>query len=300
MDDHLLTATGNSITNNCKTLTAAYHRLDSLFGRIGLKIETAKTELLHFHPPGRTIGYDGWATKGVPLSPTTTITPSNPLRWLGIWWDPALSFRPHVECMRSKGLSTLAAIRLLANTERGMSALHLRRLYSACVRSILAWGAPVWYTGHRQKTLVNRLQGVQNTACRWILGVYRGASPLSTNFLCSLPPFNFYFEFLKTNQALRLWRTPHSVGRKKYSSRRRPFSSSLPVRVPRVQQVPAYTHPPWSDPLAFAEGRLSFRLPAGPATADTRQQFVQSAQDACSTSSVQVFTDRSRISGRTG
>ena len=202
--------------------------------------------------------------------------------------------------MRSKGLSTLAALRILGNTERGLSAIHLRRLYSACVRSVLAWGAPVWYTGLKQKTLVARLQGVQNTACRWILGVYRGASPDSTNFLCSLPPFQFYFEFLKTNHALRLWHTPHSVGRSRLVSTRRPFSSSLPERVHSVQQEQAYTHPPWSDPLSFAEGRISFCLPPNKVTAEARQQAVKDSQSACSHHSIQIFTDGSRLSCGTG
>lgn len=236
------------------------------------------------------------------LDPNTLIKPSIPLRWLGIWWDPALSFKPHVERMRSKGLSTLAAICLLANTERGMSVLHLRRLYSACVRSVLTWGVPVWYTGIRQKGLVARLQSVQNIACRWILGVYRGVSPLSTNFLCSLPPFQFYFTYLKTNHALRLWRTPHTVGRRRItpSRRPRPFSTSLPALVPRVQQVPAYTHPPWSDPLAFAGERLDFRVPEGTVSAELREQHVNNAISACTPYSVQVFTDGSHLERGSG
>ena len=302
VDDHLIVMTGNSVLSNCRELAKAYHQLDELFGTIGLKIEATKTELLHFHPPRKVTGYHGWDKTGVKLDDNTIIRPSIPLRWLGIWWDPALSFKPHVERMRSKGLSTLAAIRLLANTERGMSSIHLRQLYSACVRTVLTWGVPVWYTGNRQKTLVARLQAVQNTACRWILGVYRGASPLSTNFLCSLPPFEFYFNYLKSNHALRLWRTPHSVGRRRItpSHRPRPFSTSLPDRVPKVQQVPAYTHEPWVDPLAFAGNRLTFAIPSGTVSKEQRKAAVEAAQAVCTPNSIQVCTDGSRLEGKGG
>ncbi|KAI5115032.1 hypothetical protein M0805_008808, partial [Coniferiporia weirii] len=166
---------------------------------------------------------------GIQITPTTIIKPTNPLRWLGIWWDPGLSFKAHMERMRSKGLSTLAALRILGNTERGISALLLCQLYSACVRTVLAWGAP---TGH----------------------------------------------------ALHLWHTPHPVGRRRYRDRANlPFSLSLQVRVPRVQQVPTYTHPPWTDPLAFGQGRINFEVPPIPVPSEVR-----------------LFTDGSRIGTDSG
>ncbi|KAI5116493.1 hypothetical protein M0805_008263 [Coniferiporia weirii] len=301
VDDHLIMCVGPDIASNCDTLAQAYRQLNSHFLQLGLNIEAAKTEALHFHPPRRTIGYDNWRTTGIQITPTTIIKPTNPLRWLGIWWDPGLSFKAHIECMQSKGLSTLAALHILSNTERGISALLLRQLYSACIRTVLAWGVPVWYHGRSQKTLVNCLQAVQNTACRWILGVYKGASPLSTNFLCSTPPFFAYFEYLKTGHALRLWRTPHPVGCCRYQdSANLPFSHSLQVHVPHVQQVPAYTHPPWTDPLAFGQGRITFEVPPIPVPSEVRCTFVIRAREWCTPTSLQVFTDSSRIGTDSG
>ncbi|KAI5115258.1 hypothetical protein M0805_008633 [Coniferiporia weirii] len=165
VDDHLIICTGPDIASNCNTLATAYRQLDGHFLWLGLNIEATKTEALHFHPPQRTIGYNNWHTTGIRIMPTTIIKPTNPLRWLGIWWDPGLSFKAHIERMHSKGLSTLATLCILGNTECGISALLLRQLYSACIRTVLTWGSPVWYHGRSQKTLVNRLQAVQNTAC---------------------------------------------------------------------------------------------------------------------------------------
>ncbi|KAI5117848.1 hypothetical protein M0805_002280 [Coniferiporia weirii] len=301
VNDHLIVCIGASVTANCKTLTGAYHHLNRLFNRISLNIESAKTEALHFHPPRHKLGYHGWDTMGIQISADTLVRPSIPLQWLGIWWDLGLSFKPHVEHMRSKGLSTLAALRILGNTKRGISAIHLRQLYSACVCTVLAWGAPVWYHGWSQKTLVNRLQAVQNTACRWILSVYKGTSPFSTNFLCSLPPFFTYFEYLKTNHALCLWCTPHSIGHHHYLPRANtPFSLSLQACVPHVQQVPAYTHPPWVDPLAFGQGRISFSVPPVPVPSEVWMDFVRRARELCTPRTIQVFTDGSRLGQKAG
>ncbi|KAI5115902.1 hypothetical protein M0805_001576 [Coniferiporia weirii] len=51
VDDHLIICVGPNITSNCDTLAAAYRQLDSHFLRLGLNIEAAKMEALHFHPP---------------------------------------------------------------------------------------------------------------------------------------------------------------------------------------------------------------------------------------------------------
>ncbi|KAI5115577.1 hypothetical protein M0805_002621 [Coniferiporia weirii] len=301
VDDHLIMCIGPDIASNCASPATAYHQLNGHFLRLGLNIEAAKTEALHFHPPWHTIGYDNWHMARIQITPTTMIKPTNPLRWLGIWWDPGLSFKAHVEHMRSKGLSTLAALCILSNTEHGISALFLCQLYSVCICTMLAWGSPIWYHGRSQKTLVNRLQAVQNTACCWILGIYKGASPLSTNFLCSAPPFFAYFEYLKTGHALRLWHTPHSVGHHCYrDSANLPFSHSLQVHVPCVQQVPVYTHPPWTDPLAFGHSRINFEVPPIPVPSEVRHAFVIRAWERCSPSSLQVFTDGSCIGTDSG
>ncbi|KAI5115161.1 hypothetical protein M0805_005326 [Coniferiporia weirii] len=84
VDDHLIVCIGASVTANCKTLTDVYCHLNILFSWIGLKIEAAKTEALHFHPPRRKLGYHGWDTMGIQIDPNTLIRPSIPLCWLGI------------------------------------------------------------------------------------------------------------------------------------------------------------------------------------------------------------------------
>ncbi|KAI5115529.1 hypothetical protein M0805_008095 [Coniferiporia weirii] len=221
VDDHLIICIGPNIASNCATLAAAYHQLDGHFLWLGLNIEAAKMEALHFHPPRHSIGYDNWRTARIQITPTTIIKPTNPLQWLGIWWDPGLSFKAHVERMRSKGLSTLAALRILSNTECGISALLLCQLYSVCICTVLAWGSPVWFHGHSQKTL----------AC-----------------------------------------------------------------VPHVQQVPAYTHPPWTDPLAFGQDWIKFEVPPIPVPSEVQQAFIIRAWEQCTPTSLQVFTDGSRIS----
>ncbi|KAI5115069.1 hypothetical protein M0805_008429 [Coniferiporia weirii] len=86
----------------------------------------------------------------------------------------------------------------------------------------------------------------------------------------------------ETGHALHLWRTPH------------------PVRVPHVQQVPAYTHPPWTDPLAFRHSWINFEVPPIPVPSEVQRTFIVQAQERCTPTSLQVFTDGSRIGTDSG
>ena len=104
----------------------------------------------------------------------------------------------------NKAASALHACRLLANTIRGLSPLLLRRLIIGVIRPVLLWGATLWYHGHRQKTLIAMLQGVLDKACRFLLGVYKGASPHALSFFSSIMPLNAYLPRLKASAAFRV------------------------------------------------------------------------------------------------
>ena len=68
-----------------------------------------------------------------------TVVPSKPLRWLGLWFDPKLLWTEHCRKMANKALSALAALSILGNTMRGVTARQLRILYLGCIaRSAIA------------------------------------------------------------------------------------------------------------------------------------------------------------------
>lgn len=60
--------------------------------------------------------------------------------------------------------------------------------------------------------------------------------------------------------------------------------------------VPAYTHPPWEDPVAEFSGRVIFHTPAQPVSADTRKAYTNSARTLSShPDHLFVYTDGSRM-----
>lgn len=66
------------------------------------------------------------------------------MRWLGVYFDPRLSFSNHADNMASKGRRAAARLIMLANTVRGVDAKIMRRVVHACILPILTYAAPAW------------------------------------------------------------------------------------------------------------------------------------------------------------
>jgi len=84
------------------------------------------------------------------------VIPKTCLRWLGVWLDSKLSFNKHVKSKVVVAQRSLALIRQLANTEKGLSAAGMHQLYQSCVISVADFGSEVWWKG--QTHLANKLQ----------------------------------------------------------------------------------------------------------------------------------------------
>ncbi len=74
-----------------------------------------------------------------------------------------------VNCARS----TIRRISLLRNSVRGLNFLNWQCVYNTLIISVLTYGAPVWYTGIKQKGLVAHMQVAQNEGLRKLTGVFK-------------------------------------------------------------------------------------------------------------------------------
>ncbi|KZV79436.1 hypothetical protein EXIGLDRAFT_782339 [Exidia glandulosa HHB12029] len=93
------------------------------------------------------------------------------VRWLGIFFDPKLTYRAHVDKACAKARKAAMGLRMLANTVRGLSQDHMRRLYIACILPMLTYVSAVWRM--QQQWQVQQLQRVQNLCLRMICAVFR-------------------------------------------------------------------------------------------------------------------------------
>ncbi|GJE96989.1 hypothetical protein PsYK624_131990 [Phanerochaete sordida] len=165
---------------NAQKLGAAASILTSCLTRVGLRIEAAKTELMHFRngrkPWREWVGDDPLGPPVKVYSPgsETLVWPRKVVRYLGFFLDPKLSFREHIRHYTVKACSTVNSLRMLGNSVRGMSPQDKRRLYISNVVPVMCYGAQLWWHPKwlRKKYAADEMQKAQSRAARWISGAF--------------------------------------------------------------------------------------------------------------------------------
>ena len=136
-----------------------------------IAFDLEKTELIHW-----TASHNA-TDLSLKLPNNVTIKPKQSIKWLGIYFDPNLSFKQHVAIKIAKAKGAFFRMTRLANIERGLTPFALRQLYFACVTSIADYGSVIWLRG--QQHFKKPFQGLQNLAIRKILGTFKTAPILS-------------------------------------------------------------------------------------------------------------------------
>jgi ribonuclease HI len=244
VDDQLLLATTSSVEQNAARLTEAFKAVQRRLIALGLSIDFDKSELIHFTRSR----VDSASLPPVDLNPPQgmpiRIKPASVIRWLGIFFDRKLNFKSHVQTMAARARSTIAGLRILANTVRGLSIANARILYKTVVLPVLTFGAEVWYTGRRQKTLVETLSRAQNEGLRWILGAFRTAPSSALHHLSSILPIPHLLQQISSRAAIRI----HTLPTSSQIHPRLPQSWNLQSPEPPVPLPPPLYTTPQSPP----------------------------------------------------
>ena len=165
-----------------------------------MTFDNPKTELIHFHRQRQT------PECPVTLPNGTVIRPSPVVRWLSVLFDRKLSFKPHVDRRVLSASRALQAISRLKTSEWGLSSQHLRQLYTCCVTPSLDYGAEAWWRG--QQGYIDKLQKLQNIACRNILGAFQTSPTIPMELEAFLPPPEIRLQYTSRKYALRTMTLP--------------------------------------------------------------------------------------------
>ena len=201
MDDICLTTASESIERNCSILEEAAEKLIQSQNFNMIQFDMEKTELIHFHSK-RNINSEDYPI----LVQNESVQPKNLVRWLGIWLDPKLSFKEHVEKKIADTTRIFHQIARLSNTEKGLSFQAIRQLYIACITSVADYGVPIWW--NNQKFLLDKFQKLQNMALRKILGAFKTSPAIAMKLEAALPPPKVRFNRTCKNFALRILQMP--------------------------------------------------------------------------------------------
>ena len=195
IDDFSLSVTSSSAKKNCRQIKEVVDKLFAAATQQGAQFDPGKTELIHFSTKREVI------TEGVKIA-NLTITPSPVVRWLGIYFDSKLTFKPHIEKKVNSATSAFLGLQRLGNTRSGLSFKALRQLYIACITSVADYGVQLWWRG--QKGLLQPFQTLQNMATTRMLGAFKNSPAKALELEAAIPPPRIRFEKACNNYSLRI------------------------------------------------------------------------------------------------
>ncbi|MBD0342806.1 MAG: reverse transcriptase family protein, partial [Microcoleus sp. Co-bin12] len=122
-DDIQISTSSKSIATNCRILTNAAQVAFQWAGENTVKFDDDKSELIHFESKRSK------STHTITLPNGTILKPQKMIKWLGIWIDRKLTFKPHVEKRIASATRIIHSIHRLQNSEWGLSSMAGRQLY---------------------------------------------------------------------------------------------------------------------------------------------------------------------------
>src|SRR5690606_23642742 len=213
IDDVAIVAKNKNLSLNVRDLEEASNTVFQWAGSNAVAFDDAKTELLHFVYSNSFVEV---RKKVVTLPNGTQVVPSEVLRWLGVWLDRKLNFKQHVKTKLGAAERSLSALSRLSTTEKGLTVKAIRQLYLACVVPISDFGSEVWWKGHNkgQQHLTDKLQKLQHTASRTILGAFCTTPIDALNAEAALLPPDLRMDAAQRRYALRIlsFGNNHPVG----------------------------------------------------------------------------------------
>jgi hypothetical protein len=210
IDDGAIFACGNTWEEVKSSLTAVYTACTSWPERSGLTAEPDKTELMFFRRPREREDPPGHIMLPIPSKNTTyNVSATHSLRYLGFFFEHKLRWEHHVNIMCNRARASIKALQLLGNSVRSLNFAQWKIAYNAICLPVLTYGCQLWYTG-KQKTLVRKLQVVQNEAVKVISGAFRTTPRDPLHQLLNIFPINLCLRMLTDNSATRLYRLQRS------------------------------------------------------------------------------------------
>jgi ribonuclease HI len=213
-DDGRLAARSPSLTRNAEVLREELRLTMEWCGANALTLDMQKSELLHFsrkhntdNPP---VSIPQEATQ--PQTQQQFMRPverGSTLKWLGVHFDRALTFRPHVKIMAAKALAAAHALKLLGGCAGGAPAHVMRHAITACVVPVATYAAEAWWCppnarAQRRRALAKLTDRPLRVALRAALPVWRTTPAALLHHAAGLPTAAGILDDLVRKAAIRI------------------------------------------------------------------------------------------------
>uniref|UniRef100_A0A8C1XU29 Uncharacterized protein n=1 Tax=Cyprinus carpio TaxID=7962 RepID=A0A8C1XU29_CYPCA len=169
-DDGALWKRGRNVSIVEKKIQKAVNEVEKWTNGWGFRFSLAKTKVICFskkkNNPSLNVKMYGCQLEQISV-----------VRFLGMWMDSKLNFRFHIQKLIEKCKKGINVLRCLSGAEWGASCHALKRIYCAVIRSNIDYGCIVHSSAN--KTLLNKIEVIQNQALRICCGAFR-SSPVAS------------------------------------------------------------------------------------------------------------------------
>jgi ribonuclease HI len=194
-DDITVTCSGPNTANVKDTLQEYIHKFVEWAETWGMIINPAKTVVQHFSrkriqcPELRmmqsVIGYQ------------------KQHRLLGLTFDsPSLVWTAHVKYLKTECTKRIDLLKTLSSVTWGSSAKVLRTFYVGYIRAKLSYGSVIY--GSAAESTLKKLDVIQNSCMRFILGARNTTPTLSMQVESHLPPLKLHRGYMAVKQFIKL------------------------------------------------------------------------------------------------
>lgn len=312
-DDIALLAISTDLAHNCTKLQTDLEQILNWGHGEGITFDPSKSELLHFT---RRTKLDYRSLPGVTAGTHIVQSATDPVRWLGVYFDRKLSFRYHTTVLAQKALRTARALQGISKTVHGVSPHLLQKAVTAVALRVGYFAAETWWPGrsfqledHRKTTRtgihLQLLDKVTYNCARAILPAYRTTPTPALLKEAGILPAEIELNKLSRTFAARTSRLDprHPLRLRSVTVRKTRQPTSRFARqilaLPPAEQVNPIKWPPWEprEDRKLAESRIYGPLGRDKETA--ARDFLEFLP-SIPVSDIQVYSDGSKAEGTDG
>lgn len=196
VDDTTIITYSLDCKRNCEVLKESHSVCERWAVTHGAKFAPAKYQLMHVTKPRRSrVGADATMTIS-----GQTVELCEVMKILGVWVDKNLTWKPHVKKTAERAMKAVIAMKRITASTWGVSIKKARLLYTATVRPIITYAAPIWGVlpnGEAQpNTLLGPLRAAQSAAIRTIFGAYKKTPVMLLEKEAGILPVRQHIEML--------------------------------------------------------------------------------------------------------
>ena len=183
VDDFVIFMKSSTPAGLSRVLQNNIHKIVEWTTRNGFSICQDKTVAMHFCNCSKHYGEDGYCQDPKIFFDKTKKHPIKYVKekkFLGIYWDPQLTFTNHVDYLKKKCTNVLNLMRVLSHTHWGGDSRTLMKIYRSLIRSKLDYGAIVFMKA--DKKVLKPLDVIHHAGIRLAIGAFK-SSPIESLYV---------------------------------------------------------------------------------------------------------------------